>query len=155
MSRTVADVMTRDVVTVQPQTPLPEVIKILADRRIGGLPVVDDAGKLVGVLSETDLMWQETGVTPPAYIMILDSVIYLQNPARYERDLHKALGQTVGEVMTSEAIAVTPEKSVREAAKLMHEKNIRRLPVIDATGKVVGILTGGDIVREMATHPED
>jgi CBS domain-containing protein len=155
MSRTVADVMTRDVVTVQPQTPLTEVIKILADRRISGLPVVDDGGKLVGVVSETDLMWQETGVTPPAYIMILDSVIYLQNPTRYERDLHKALGQSVGEVMTSDAIAISPEKSVREAAKLMHEKNIRRLPAIDSNGKVIGILTRGDIVREMATHPEE
>ena len=77
MANTVADVMSRDVITVQPQTPLNQAIQILAERRITGLPVVDDAGKLVGVISETDLMWQETGVTPPAYIMFLDSVIYL------------------------------------------------------------------------------
>ncbi|MBW4574914.1 MAG: CBS domain-containing protein [Aphanothece sp. CMT-3BRIN-NPC111] len=150
MSKTVADVMSHDVIVVQPQTPLNEAIQIIADRRIGGLPVVDDAGQLVGVISETDLMWQETGVEPPAYIMFLDSVIYLQNPAKYERDLHKALGQTVGEVMTSDAITVNPEKPLREAAKLMHEKNIRRLPVIDDSGKVVGIVTRGDIVRAMA-----
>ena len=150
MSKIVADVMSHDVIVVQPETPLSEAIQILADRRIGGLPVVDDAGQLVGVISETDLMWQETGVEPPAYIMFLDSVIYLQNPAKYERDLHKALGQTVGEVMTSDAITVNPEKPLREAAKLMHEKNIRRLPVIDDSGKVVGIVTRGDIVRAMA-----
>ena len=150
MPKSVVDVMSRDVITVRPQTPLNEAIQILAERRIGGMPVVDDAGLLVGVISETDLMWQETGVNPPAYIMFLDSVIYLQNPGNYERDLHKALGQTVGEVMTSEAIAVTSEKSMREAAKLMHEKNVRRLPVVDDTGNVVGILTRGDILRAMA-----
>jgi hypothetical protein len=58
--------------------------------------VVDDSGKLVGVLAEGDLMWQEAEVKPPSYIMLLDSVIYLENPARYQRELHKALGQTVG-----------------------------------------------------------
>src|SRR4028119_547892 len=111
MSKIVADVMSHDVIVVQPETPLSEAIQIIADRRIGGLPVVDDAGQLVGVISETDLMWQETGVEPPAYIMFLDSVIYLQNPGNYERDLHKALGQTVGEVMSKNPITITPDKS--------------------------------------------
>jgi CBS domain-containing protein len=114
--------------------------------------VVDENGKLVGVLSETDLMWQETGATPPAYIMFLDSVIYLQNPGTYERELHKALGQTVGEVMTSDAITIAPDKFLREAAALMHERNVRRLPVIDQSEQVIGILTRGDIVRAMAAE---
>ncbi|MGL4377254.1 MAG: CBS domain-containing protein, partial [Microcoleaceae cyanobacterium] len=87
----------------------------------------------------------------PAYIMLLDSVIYLENPGRYERDLHKALGQTVGEVMSSEpVITITPDKLLKDAAKLMHERHINRLPVLDHTGKLVGILTRGDIVRAMA-----
>ncbi|OKH28589.1 phosphoribulokinase [Chroogloeocystis siderophila 5.2 s.c.1] len=142
--------MSRDPIVVRPETPLNEAIQILAEKRISGLPVIDDDGKLVGIISETDLMWQETGVTPPAYIMILDSVIYLQNPAKYERDLHKALGQTVGEVMSSDPVTVSPDKSLREAAKLMHDREVRRLPVIDAEGKIIGILTRGDVVRAMA-----
>jgi CBS domain-containing protein len=151
MSKTVAEVMSRDPILARPDQPLKEAIQILADRRISGLPVVDDTGKLVGIISETDLMWQETDVTPPAYIMLLDSVIYLENPGRYERDLHKALGQTVGEVMSSEpVITITPDKLVKDAAKLMHERHINRLPVLDNTGKLVGILTRGDIVRAMA-----
>lgn len=151
MSKIVADVMTPNPVVAQPEMPLNEAIKVLVEKRISGLPVVDHTGKLVGVLSETDLMWQETGVTPPAYIMVLDSVIYLENPARYERDLHKALGQTVGEVMTgSPIITTTPDKSLREAAQIMHEHKINRLPVLDPSGKVVGILTRGDIIRAMA-----
>ena len=151
MPKTVADVMSRDPICVKPETPLHDAIKILAERRISGLPVIDEAGKLVGAITETDLMWQETGVTPPAYIMFLDSVIYLENPTRYERDLHKALGQTVGEVMSKDhLIAVHPDKPLREAAQLMHDKNVRRLPVVDNAGNLIGILTRGDIIRAMA-----
>jgi len=150
MPKTVAEVMSRDPIVVRPETPLNEAIQILAEKRISGLPVVNDTGKLVGIISESDLMWQETGVTPPAYIMILDSVIYLQNPAKYERDLHKALGQTVGEVMSSDPVTVSADKTLREAAKLMHDREVRRLPVIDSEGKLIGILTRGDVVRAMA-----
>ncbi|NJP08131.1 MAG: CBS domain-containing protein [Leptolyngbyaceae cyanobacterium RU_5_1] len=153
MPKTVADVMTRDPITVSPETPLNEVIQVLAERRISGLPVIDQAGKLVGVISETDLMWKETGATPPAYVMLLDSVIYLENPARYERELHKVLGQTVGEVMTDRhVITIAPNKSLGEAAHLMHDRNVHRLPVLDDTSRVIGILTRGDIIRAMAAE---
>ena len=150
MPKTVTDVMSRDPIVVRAETPLKEAIQILAEKRISGIPVVDDVGKLVGIISETDLMWQETGVTPPAYIMFLDSVIYLQNPATYERELHKALGQTVGDVMSKNPITISPEKTVKAAAQLMQDQNVHRLPVIDSTSQVVGILTRGDIVRAMA-----
>ena len=81
MPKTVADVMSHNPIVVRPETPLNEAIQILAEKRVSGLPVVNDAGELVGIVSETDLMWQETGVTPPAYIMFLDSVIFLKNPS--------------------------------------------------------------------------
>jgi CBS domain-containing protein len=154
MPKTVADVMSHNPIVVRPETPLKEAIQILAERRISGLPVIDSAGKLVGIISETDLMWQETGVTPPAYIMFLDSVIYLQNPATYDRDLHKALGQTVGEVMSHNPVTTSPDKTVTEAARLMHDRNIHRLPVLDSEGQVVGILTRGDIIRAMAASQD-
>jgi CBS domain-containing protein len=98
-------------------------------------------------------MWRETDVRQPAFITILDSVIYLDNPGRYEKELHKAIGQTVGEVMSSgHVVTITPEKSIREAARLMHDKQVHRLPVLDAKSQVlVGILTRGDIIRTMAT----
>jgi CBS domain-containing protein len=150
MAKTVADVMTPDPVSVTPNTVLKDAIQLLADKHIGGLPVIDEAGALVGVLSESDLMWQATGVDTPAYIMLLDSVIYLKNPNQYNQELHKALGQLVKDVMTAKVITITPEKSLREAAHLMHDKRIRRLPVVNEGGQVVGMLTRGDIVREMA-----
>jgi CBS domain-containing protein len=152
MAKTVADIMTREPIVVTSETSLDEAIQVMAERRFSGLPVVNAAGKLMGIISQGDLMWRESGVTPPPYIMVLDSVIYLENPAKYQRDLHKALGQTVGEVMTKNPQTIRPEKSLREAAELMHEKGVHRLPVIDSGGKPIGILTRGDIVRAMATE---
>jgi CBS domain-containing protein len=151
MTKTIDQVMTANPITVRAETPLQEAIAILAEKHISGLPVVDKSGKLTGIISETDLMWQETGIEPPPYIMILDSVIYLQNPARYEKEIHKVLGQTVGEVMTDNPISIKSHQTIKEAAHIMHEKKIRRLPVIDDDRKVVGILTQGDIIRTMAT----
>lgn len=150
MLKTVAEVMTQDSITVKAETPLREAIKILADKRIGGLPVVNDDNQLIGIISETDLMWQQAGVTPPAYFMIFDSVIYLKNPLEYERELHKALGQTVGEVMSEKPITISPDKPLTEAAKIMRDRKIHRLPVLDNSGQIIGILTLGDIIREMA-----
>ncbi len=99
-NKIVSEVMSSNPITVKPKTPLKEAIKILAEKHISGLPVVDDNGKLVGIVSETDLMWQESGVTPPPYIMLLDSIIFLENPGGYEKEMHKALGETVEEIMT-------------------------------------------------------
>jgi len=149
-AKTVAEVMTQEVVTVLPETPVQTVIQLLTEKRISGLPVVNAEGKLVGVVSNSDLMWRETGTNPPAYVMLLDSVIYLENPARYERDLHKVLGQTAGELMTANPITITPDRSLQEAARLMHDRDIHRLPVLDESNQLVGILTRGDIVRAMA-----
>jgi CBS domain-containing protein len=152
MSQTVADLMNRDVLTVTAATPLSEAIKILVDRQISGLPVVDDQGKLVGVISESDLMWREKGLDRPPYIMFLDSVIYLQNPAKYDRDLHKVLGQTVGEVMTPHAISIAADATLPMAARIMHDKKIHRLPIVDADDRPIGIITQGDIVRAIAAE---
>lgn len=150
MPKTVADIMTRDPIAVTPNTTLKEAVQILADRRISGLPVIDDSGKLVGILSDTDLMWQESGIDLPPYIAILDSVIYLTNPMQFERELHKSLGQTVGEVMTERVKTVKPETALQEATRHLHTGGVHRLPVVDGSGKVVGILTRGDVVRAMA-----
>ena len=150
MSKHVADVMARKPITVQPDTPLQTAIELLAHHKISGLPVVDAQQKMVGILSESDLMWKAIGVPLPAYIMVLDSVIYLKNPARYQEELHKVLGQQVQDAMTKTVVKTNPDATVREAAQLMHDRNVRRLPVLDETQTLVGILTRGDIVREMA-----
>ena len=150
MNKTVFDVMTPTPITVKAKTNLKDAIELLAKNKISGVPVVDEEGKLEGILSESDLMWQESGVEPPPYVMILDSIIYLQNPGRYEKHIHKALGQTVGDVMTEKPITIKSDRTIKEAAQILHHKEIRRLPVVDNLGKVIGIITQGDIIREMA-----
>jgi CBS domain-containing protein len=150
MSQTVADVMAHDVITVTPDTPLAAAVRLLVDRQISGLPVVDEAGKLVGVISESDLIWREKGIDMPPHIMFLDSVIYLQNSAKYDLELHKVLGQTVGEVMTAPPISIHAEATLPAAARIMHDKKIHRLPVVDLEHRPIGIITQGDIVRAIA-----
>ena len=147
---TVGQVMTAPPLTVAPDTPLQEAVQLLATRKISGLPVVDASGAAVGELSETDLMWQVSGASLPAYVMLLDSVVYLGNPARYGQELHKALGQTVADVMTRKVTLVRSQDGLQQAAKLMHDKQIRRLLVVDDSRRVIGILTRGDIVRQLA-----
>ena len=152
MSKTVSEIMTREPITVSPETSLESAIKILADNQLSGLPVIDAQGDLVGVISETDLTWQATGVDTPPYIMFLDSVIYLQNPAKHNQEIHKALGQTVAEAMSDRPITVKESQLVKEAARIMHEKKVRRLPVINAQSKLVGMITQGDVIRMMAAE---
>ncbi|MEM7761640.1 MAG: CBS domain-containing protein [Cyanobacteria bacterium P01_G01_bin.67] len=152
MSKTVSEIMTSDPITVSPETSLEDAIKILADKKISGLPVVDAQGNLIGVISETDLTWQATGVDTPPYIMFLDSVIYLQNPAKHNQEVHKALGQTVGEAMSDRPTTVNENQLVREAARIMHEKKVRRLPVVNDQSKLVGMITQGDVIRMMAAE---
>lgn len=149
MPVTVADIMTRDPISVTPDTSLQDALQILADKQIGGLPVLDAAGAVVGVLSEDDLMVRESGVTPPPFVKFLDLVVYLQNPMQHERELHKALGQTVGEVMSDRPLTVASDLSLPEAAQLLHDKRLNRLLITDGD-KLVGVITRGDIVRAMA-----
>ncbi|WP_035987998.1 CBS domain-containing protein [Leptolyngbya sp. KIOST-1] len=150
MAKTVADMMTPNPITVGPDTVLKDAIQLMADNHVGGLPVLNADGDLVGILSQSDLMWQTTGIDMPAYIMLLDSVIYLKNPSQYSQEIHKALGQLVKDVMSDHVVTIAPDQSVREAAHLMHDKKVRRLPVVNSDRQLVGILTRGDIVREMA-----
>ncbi len=150
INQTIDKIMTVNPKTVQSDTPLSQAIKLLVDNKISGLPVVDSEGKLVGILTEGDLMWQESGLEAPPYIMILDSLIYLQNPARHEKEVHKVLGKTVGEVMSDKVIIIVANQTVKEAAILMHDKKVSRLPVVqEKGGKLIGIVTQSDILRTM------
>ncbi len=152
MSKTVAEIMTANPTTISPEASLEEAIQILAEKEISGLPVVNEQGELVGIISETDLTWQATGVEAPPYVMFLDSVIYLQNPTKHNQEVHKALGQTVEEAMSDRPTTVKGNQLVREAAKIMHDKKVRRLPVVDDNSKLIGMITQGDVIKMMAAE---
>ena len=150
MGVTVGAVMTPEPIAIGPQAPLKQAIATLAEEGIGALPVVDDTGKLVGLLSEADVMWQESGVDTPPYVVILDSTIYLKNPLDFARELHKAIGQTVAEVMGKPPATVKPDTLLRDAARYLHGDGVACVVAIDDQGKPIGILTRGDVIRAMA-----
>ena len=136
----VSDVMTTDVVTVGTQTPLRKVAALLAERKISGLPVVED-GTVIGVVSEGDILAKERGPSreQPRWFGVLfeDRVI---------ADL-KLEARTAGTAMTSPALTISPERPVAEAAGVMVDEGVNRLPVVDRDGKLVGIVTRADLVR--------
>lgn len=136
----VEHLMTRNVVVVSPETPLKEVAAILSDRGISGLPVRDAGGSVVGVVSEADILRKEQGL-PPGRSSVFDWLF-----GRSEEAAAKLAARTAGEAMTSPPVTIDPGRPIAEAAKLMVERTINRLPVIDGD-ELVGIVTRADLVR--------
>jgi CBS domain-containing protein len=137
----VKDLMTKDVLTVRPSMPLKEAAAMLAEHRISGLPVIDDERRVLGVLSEGDILYKETGAKDkPGLIDRLLSV------PPVGLDL-KLAAKTVGEAMSAPALTVGPRRPVTEAASLMIDERVNRLPVIDDEERLIGIITRADLVR--------
>ncbi len=150
VERPVAEVMTSPVFSVRRETPLQEAVTLLSSHHISGLPVVEANGALVGELSEKDLMVRESGFDAGPYVMFLDAVIYLRNPLEWNRQVHQVLGSTVGEVMTTDVHTCSTTTSLPAAARLLNDRRVQRLFVVDDGGAMVGVLTRGDVVRALA-----
>lgn len=146
---TVRDIMQTDVVTVGPDMTVRELATVLADNKISGVPVVDDRGRVVGMVSEADVILQDADFHFPYYIQFLEGVIYLQSMAKFEERFRKAFGTKVSEVMSTEVVGISPEASVHDAATRMTDRRVNRLPVLEG-GRLVGIVTRGDIVQAIA-----
>lgn len=148
--QTVADVMTSPVLTLQPEQTIEEAVALLAERSISGAPVVDADGRLVGLLDDTDLILSEARLHAPTTVEILGAYLTLPGEKqRFEHELRQALGQTVGEVMDAEVDTVAPGAQVGEVATIIVDRDVSRVPVIDADRRVVGVVTRGDLVRTM------
>lgn len=145
----VRDIMKPDVITVGPDATIRELAGILADRNISGVPVVDEDGRVLGMVSESDVIMQDAEFHFPYYIQFLESVIYLQSLSRFEERFRKTFGSKVSEVMSDKLVQVAPDESIHDAATLMADHKVDRLPVIDGE-RLVGIVTRGDIVRAIA-----
>ena len=104
----VADVMTRDVITVTPETPLRELATILSEKHINGVPVVDDKGNVLGVVCESDLVNQNKPLHIPTVFVILDSVIPMENPWRLQKEFKRLAATTVGDIYSQPAISIEP-----------------------------------------------
>ena len=142
------DIMTKDPVVVSPQTKINEAAAILLENRFNGLPVVDEIGKLVGIISQDDLIFQQKKIPVPSFFTVLDGTISLFSEKKIQREVEKIAATTVEEAMTPDPITVTPETSVEDIATLMVRKNIHTLPVVDGT-RLVGIVGKEDILKTL------
>jgi CBS domain-containing protein len=141
--------MTTEVLTVSPETSISELSKILENRRIGGLPVVDKGGRLLGVITQTDLVERARDLELPPAINILDFHFYLQIPSHLLHRVEKMLGTTVGDCMTPNPVTVAPDTPVSKIAALMAKQKMHTIPVLEG-GKIVGVIGKMDLVRAMA-----
>jgi CBS domain-containing protein len=135
----VGDVMSREVVTVPPGASLKEAARLLVEHRISGVPVVDNQNHVVGVVSEADVLAKEVAGPEPRRLLAWLT-------GQLEVDRSKLEARLVGEAMTSPALTIERNRPVGAAAKLMVEKGVNRLPVVD-DGKLVGIVTRANLVR--------
>ena len=142
------DLMTKDVITVRRETTVRELAVLFADRGISSAPVVDDAGDLVGIVSESDLVEQDKNLHIPTVVSIFDWVIYLESGKRFEKELQKMTGQTVGEIYSEEVLSVGPEAPVSEVADIMSSHRVHMVPVVEGR-RVVGVISRIDLIRTM------
>jgi CBS domain-containing protein len=143
----VRDAMTPDPVTVLPETPVTDVARVMIDNGIGGVPVVNSDGDLLGIITESDLIVQDTDVKFPSFVHFLDGYVFVPGSVHhFEEKFRKAVAATAEDLMTEDVITVDAEDSAEDAATLMSRKKLKRFPVI-SEGGLVGIITMRDIVR--------
>lgn len=149
--QTVADIMTRDVITVKRETTVRELAEIFKKHHIGSLPVVDDNGVPIGIVTESDLIEQGRNLHIPTVISLFDWVIPLGGEKSLQRDLQRITAQNVGEIYSRELISVAPSAPVSSAADIMSSRRLNSLPVLDS-GKLVGIVSRIDIIRSLGNR---
>jgi CBS domain-containing protein len=152
----IEEAMEKEVIKFQPEDRIVEVAQSLRENKISGAPVVDKNGQVVGIISEGDIM-RLLEVHSPRINLILPApldLIELPVRMRYEldeiaEDMNKAASVLIGEIMTKKVLTIGAEEDIADAAQLMDTHDIKRLPVVDDQGKLIGIVTRGDIIGAM------
>jgi CBS domain-containing protein len=151
--QSVRSIMTADPVTVAPDASVTEVAKLMVDRGIGAVPVLEE-GSLIGIVTEGDLIMQDVKLEFPTYLHLLDGyILYPPATARFEAELKKAVAATVRDVMTPDPLTVQADASVEDAATMLVERDVSRLPVLDGD-RLVGIVSKSDVVRSLLVGGE-
>jgi CBS domain-containing protein len=145
----VREIMATDVVTVRRDTSVNDIARLLSERDISGVPVVDDAHHVVGIVTELDMIVRNTRLEMPAFIQILDGRIPLETPGHYRKRLQHMLGTHAADIMTAEVVAIGPDDTVEDLAELMVKRRFNPVPVVE-NGILVGIVSRADLIRMMA-----
>ena len=146
----VREIMTTDVVTVQRDTLVNKIATLMHEHQITGLPVVDDARHVVGIVTELDMIVRNTRLELPAFIQILDLArIPLEMPGHYRNRLRHMLGTSAGDLMTEDVVTISPDAEIEDLADLMVKRRVNPVPVVE-NRVLVGIVSRADLIRMMA-----
>jgi len=146
--KTARDIMTPDPLTVEAGMAVTDAARLMVDRGVGALPVVR-GDKLVGLVTEGDLIVKDIKLEYPTYVHLLDGfIMYPPSTTKFEHELKKAVAGTVGDVMTADPLTVQATASVEDVATLLVDRDVSRLPVLDGA-ELVGIVTKSDVLRAM------
>lgn len=141
------DIMVRDVITAPPEMSVRDLARLLTENRIGGVPIVEE-GRLLGMVTEEELLSQVKTIHPPLMITILDAVIPIAGEFRYEEDLRRMAASTAGEIMRIDLEAVDEETELAEIATLISDRHVALVPVLRGEA-LVGIIGKRDVIRGM------
>jgi CBS domain-containing protein len=147
----VRDIMDPNPATVRPDTPVEEVVGLMRKHGLPGIPVIDDEGRCVGIVTEADLVLPDDqgDLHIPHYINLFGGTVFLEPLSRFEQRLRKAFASTAEDMMTRDPDTVAPDTSAKEAALLIHETGHNRLPVVE-DGRLVGVVTRLDVLGALA-----
>jgi CBS domain-containing protein len=140
------DIMTKNVISVTPATEITVVARLLLEKHINGVPVVDGEGNLVGILCQSDLIAQQKKLPLPSFFNLLDTFIPLVSPGKIDREVEKISAVRAEQAMTLDPATVEPQTSLEEIAAIMVNKNLYTIPVVEE-GKLVGIIGKEDVLR--------
>lgn len=149
MRLTVRDVMTKTVVVVTQDFPFKEIVRRMEEYRVSALPVVDGSGRLVGIVSEADLLPKEEFNTR----VEREALLFERKARRTARS--KASGLVASQLMTTPVVSIEPAASIARAARLIHKKGVKRLPVVDEAGQIVGIVSRSDLLKPFLRPDEE
>lgn len=144
--KTAADIMTREVVTIKIDASVKELAQLLSSRNISGVPVVDENGVLVGIVTESDLIDQNKKVHIPTVVSILDSFLFLESTSKMEQEMKKIAGSSVADIYSTQVVSIAETTPLDEIATIMSEKNVHTLPVV-TDDRIVGVVGKKDIIR--------
>jgi CBS domain-containing protein len=141
----VRSLMTRDVVAISPETSVGEIARLMWEHAISGVPVIDEQRRVIGIVTEFDLIAREASFNAPLYVPFLDAFFKVPGTGD-ETQLRKILATKAAEIMSSPAITIGPEEKIEALATLMYRRRVNPVPVVDEEGRLLGIVSRSDII---------
>jgi CBS domain-containing protein len=145
------DIMTTDVITVTPDTKIADAARLLLEKHLNGLPVIDHAGKLVGIICQSDLIFQQKKIPVPTVFTFMDVLFPLTSYKDMEKEVKKIAAATVSEAMVPSPFTVDPDTSLEDIATIMVRHNVHTLPVVEGN-KIVGVIGKEDVLRTLMPY---